>query len=236
MQISNAPLKPIMQTQLRHPKPCSLPTRRQDQNGVVLIVALIMLVIISIMASVSVRNATSSEAVSGNARTTQMATQAAEFALKFCAQAMDTATPTAGSNLETVKNRINANLSGLQTLINAAVAPNMYSNYPRALYKNSSTKNLDYWDGATSVVAATPSTPGVIVIPLAQINGASASTYQRAPECMVEPMQVIEAGAIKTNKKYIITARGFGPEVAAADANRTRPKGSEVWLQSTDDR
>jgi hypothetical protein len=29
---------------------------------------------------------------------------------------------------------------------------------------------------------------------------------------------------------FVITARGFGPEVAA-DAGR--PKGSEIWLQST---
>ena len=30
-----------------------------------------------------------------------------------------------------------------------------------------------------------------------------------------------------------ITSRGFGPEVPAADNSRTRPIGSEVWLQST---
>ena len=44
---------------------------------------------------------------------------------------------------------------------------------------------------------------------------------------------VTSGGALSTTSTYVITARGFGPEVPAVDAARSRPRGSEVWLQST---
>lgn len=58
-----------------------------SQRGIVLFVALIMLVIISLMAVMIVRNATSSEAVNSNVRQLQLATQAAETALRYCEDA-----------------------------------------------------------------------------------------------------------------------------------------------------
>jgi len=77
------------------------------------------------------------------------------------------------------------------------------------------------------------------VLPLSLVNqaGMANTTYQRAPECMVEPlpMRVTDASgtsALNTTAAFVITARGFGPEVAAADANRKRPTGTEVWMQS----
>lgn len=185
---------------------------RSSESGVVLVVALIMLVIISLLATFSIRNATSTEAVAGNVRTTQLASQAAEFALNYCATAMDQlGTPTAA--VDVAGNAIN-------------IAPLTYQATPRATYKNSG--NLDFWDGSTSVAAN-----AVIVIPSAAIGGTS--TYKRPPECMIEPIQVIQSGAVNTSSSYVITARGFGPDVAAADSTRTRPSGAEVWLQATDD-
>ena len=65
----------------------SLPTKkqvRQTEQGVVLIVALVLLVIISLLAITSIRNAGSSESVSSNVRTTELASQAADIALRYC--------------------------------------------------------------------------------------------------------------------------------------------------------
>ena len=70
------------------------------------------------------------------------------------------------------------------------------------------------------------------VLPAALVNqpGMAYDTYKRPPECMVEQLPAVTTG---TSTFYIITARGFGPEVAVADAARSRPVGSEIWLQSS---
>ena len=41
-----------------------------------------------------------------------------------------------------------------------------------------------------------------------------------------------EGMVVNKTALYLITARGFGPEVAQANATRMRPTGTEVWLQS----
>lgn len=179
---------------------------RPRQGGVVLIVALIMLVIISLLAVFSIRNAVSTEALSGNVRTTALASQAAEAALRYCedgvAQGFAT-TPT-----YTVS----------PILPYAAVAPYTQP-YPR-------WNNLSNWDGATSITNAM-----LIFVPLSNVGN---TTFKRAPECMVEHLEVVNSsGTLSTTNTYVITARGFGPEVAAVDANRSRPIGSEAWMQST---
>jgi type IV pilus assembly protein PilX len=175
---------------------------------VVLIVSLIMLVIISLLASFSIRNATSTEAVSGNVRTTQLASQAAEFAMNYCATGIDQL----GSPTSTV-----------------VVTPLGNASQPRATQKDANG-NLTHWDGTSSIASN-----AVIVIPSAALGGTS--TFKRMPECMIEPMMVVNSTGTgtTTTSTYVITARGFGPEVAAVDATRTRPTGSEVWIQATDD-
>jgi type IV pilus assembly protein PilX len=88
-------------------------------------------------------------------------------------------------------------------------------------------QDIANWDGAS----ATP-----FVLPLTLVNqvGMLTVTYKRAPECMVEPVPVVLAGTAvaNTSSSFVVTARGFGPEVAAADGSRSHPLGSEVWLQS----
>lgn len=176
-------------------------TRSQaTQSGVVLIVALIMLVIISLLATFSIRNAVSTEALSGNVRTTQLATQSAEAALRYCedgvAQSFAT-TPT--------------------YTVSPISAPATPPNW----------KNLANWDGSTSVTNAL-----VIPVPSSIVGGST--TFQRSPECMVERMNVITAsGATSSTSTFVITARGFGPDVAAVNSTRSPPTGSEAWLQST---
>ena len=54
------------------------------QRGVVLILVLILLGLMSLLAATSLRIATSTESIAGNVRTTEMAFQSAEIALRYC--------------------------------------------------------------------------------------------------------------------------------------------------------
>jgi type IV pilus assembly protein PilX len=58
--------------------------KNKKQQGIVLIVSLILLVIISLVAVVAIKGSVSSEQVSNNLRTNAVAMQAAETALRFC--------------------------------------------------------------------------------------------------------------------------------------------------------
>jgi hypothetical protein len=70
------------------------------------------------------------------------------------------------------------------------------------------------------------------LVPTAVLGGST--TFKRTPECMVEHVTVANpSGPPNTTSTFVITARGFGPEVAAVDSTRSKPIGSEVWLQST---
>jgi len=176
-----------------------------DQKGVVLVVAMILLIVISVLAVSSMRNSASTEALAGNVRTVELATQAADIALRHCENSLREVLTVAAGNSSTGY-ATTITLANIQ----AAVTPQIWQ----------STSN---WD--TTPTAA-------VVLPSTLIGGTT--TYKRPPECMIENLPVILAsgGAVNTTASFVITARGFGPEVAAADASRTRPTGSEVWLQS----
>jgi Tfp pilus assembly protein PilX len=180
----------------RLPTSCS----PRHQHGVVLVIALVVLVLMSLLAVTSVRNAGSSESVAGNVRTTELATQAADMALRYCED------------------------KAVQMAV-ASVTPLSTPDQ----WKNSAT-----WDTPATNPPWNNTSPATsaFVLPSALVNQPGATlTYKRFPECMVEqhaPAAPVAGGSMF----YVITARGFGPEVAAVNAARSRPVGSEVWLQS----
>lgn len=182
--------------------------RQHRQNGVVLIIALILLVVISLLAVTSLRGAGSAESISGNVRTTELATQAAEIALRHCEAAA----------LKTVR------LLDGDTTSEAATYDDQGLDSTKILWAATAThwQSVGNWD--TSTTAA-------FVLPATLVGGTT--TFKRPPECLVESL----TGATPTGTpaSFLITARGFGPEVATADANRTRAIGTVVWLQSTID-
>jgi type IV pilus assembly protein PilX len=175
----------------------------QAQRGVVLIIALLMLVVISLMASLSIRNATSSEAVSGSVRTTQLAMQSAEIALRYCESS--------------VAKIVMGGTSTFTTTFDIS----------KIDFVNTTPQwtSTTVWDSTSTLI---------FVLPASSVNGSGVSTtYSRMPECMVQNLpQADSTGSSTATRTYIVTARGFGPEVAA-DSTRKRPRGSEVWLQST---
>ncbi|MES2911095.1 MAG: PilX N-terminal domain-containing pilus assembly protein [Pseudomonadota bacterium] len=186
------------------------------QRGVVLIMALIMLVIISLLTAVTVRNATSSEGISANARQTQLATQAAETALRYCEQGV-----------------IEVLSASTSTYVFSVVAPpsattvTISSTHFQAAVTTTPTSMITAnWD-TNSGTANT-----ILVLPSSSVNRAGiTTTFSRPPECMIERLS--PSTSTTHSKNFTITARGFGPEVQAANAARSRPVGSEVWMQST---
>ena len=194
------------------------PARLQPaaQRGIVLIMALIMLVVISLLTAVSVRNATSSEGVNANVRQTQLAGQAAETALRYCEQGVidvlsaSTSTFVFSVSVPPSSTTVTLSRTHFQTLIQNATPTSMVP---------------ANWDSNAG-------TYPILVLPAASVNRLGiTSTFSRPPECMIERLS--PSTSAKASKNFTITARGFGPEVAAADSVRTRPIGSEVWMQST---
>lgn len=181
---------------------------QRAQRGFALLIALIFLVIVSLLAATSMRNATSSESVLGNVRTTEMALQAAEIALRHCeASVLDLMVVAAGGSSA-------YDSSFKNTDILAASSPPQW-------------QSIANWDSA-------PALPYVLLPSLVNQKGIRFVAYKRPPECMVEPVPMVLAGTsgLSTSTIFVVTARGFGPEVAAADVMRSHPVGTEVWLQS----
>jgi type IV pilus assembly protein PilX len=193
----------------------------RTQGGVVLIMALIMLVVISLLAVMSVRNATSSESVNANVRQMQLASQSAETALRYCEDAVlnlvSVGTPTFNITSPPSSTTVAFDASYVQDVV----------------YSGTSTTVLGT---PTSMVAANwdsiASGNKILVLPDSTVNRSGiTATFSRSPECMVERLSPSTSSTYSAN--FTITSRGFGPEVAAADSSRTRPVGSVVWLQST---
>jgi Tfp pilus assembly protein PilX len=183
------------------------PLARTRHRGVVLIVALIMLVVISLLATLSMRNAVSTEKVSGTVRTTELAGQAAEIALRHCEQSVVEVVTVASGGTSTFSTTFTLN-----RILPASSTPQWQS--------------TTIWDSTSTAT---------YVLPLALVNQAGLTvTYRRPPECMVGtlPLMLNSTGLTSHTASFVVTARGFGPEVAAANGNRDRPIGSEVWLQS----
>lgn len=181
------------------------------QRGVVLVIALILLVVISLLAVTSMRNASSTENVMGNVRTTQLAYQAAELALSHCELSVAEVVSGAGTY----------NTTFSQSNIITATTPQYWS-------------STAIWNTSTS--ASTP-TAAIFVLPISTVNqlDITATTYKRSPECMVEtlPVMLTSTAAVSRSVSFLVTARGFGPEVPAVDTARSKPAGTVVWLQST---
>jgi type IV pilus assembly protein PilX len=196
-----------MQTPARSPQPTlttgasrlfkALPAPRK-QSGVVLIIALILLVVISLLAITSMRGAGSAERVAGNVRTTELATQAAEIALRHCESAV----------IQLVRPTTNPPYSTVFPV--GSIAP-----INSVQWQSTAT-----WDSSSANTAT-------YVLPATTFVVGGTSTYKRPPECMVEQLS---GNSSATPAAFVVTARGFGPEVAAGVG---RPQGSEIWLQST---
>lgn len=180
------------------------PGAGRRERGVVLVIAMILLVVLSLISVAAVRSASSTEVAANNARQQGLALQAAEAALRYCE-------------------------TGALNFIQATTAT--FKITPEAQPSTASTtytwQSLANWDGASSSANL-----NLRILTDADVNtatGANAKLYKRLPECMVQ----YQYHVVPNPNRVVVTARGFGPDVAAVDAGRSAPKGAEVWLQST---
>ena len=194
--------------------PLAYAPRHQAERGIVLVIALILLVIISLLAVTSLRNAGSSESVAGNVRTTELATQAADIALRHCES----------SAIKITKLIANASDTSAQATYPTTLVEANVQRVTTAGVTTAGVSTADQWKSVTNWDSTT--TTAVFVLPSDLVG--NTATYQRPPECMVESL----TGVTPTGPpaSFVITARGFGPEVAAGTG---RPAGTVVWLQST---
>lgn len=188
------------------------------QQGISLIIVLILVVVIGLTASSAMRSATSSQRVTNNLRMESMAQQYAEAALRFCEAQM------------LLPN--GARLANLQTGIPGTLVPQVNTtvgNVPAWL-------NPVSWTGApaTPVVAATPHAAATRVTLTAGQISSGVSTYVPAtlPECIVEQQTLPgPPGPPAPFTVIVVTARGFSTDYQR-DVNGNTTNGSVVWLQS----
>ena len=175
-----------------------------------LAVSLIMLMMLSILASVSVRGASGSEQIANQSRQRALAQQAAEAALRFCEQ------------------QVLFELDGNPATIGFAPEPAPvgvpFSWAPGAAGGGrAAMSNWDASNAAENPYFATGNLKAVAFV--AQGDVGPFTYFRRQPECM---SQFITPA---NNTDFVTTARGFGPDVVAKTDGNV-PQGTEVWLQS----
>lgn len=182
-------------------------SRYASQQGVVLIVALIMLAIISLMAAATIKGSGSSEALSSSSRTQSLALQAADAALRYCEEGVQNV-------LNTTRAAEPARAGSLYVAVSITPEPFVPST---AL----NWTNLPTWD--VGPISA-------LIYKLPPTFLSANNIYKRMPECMAQYTQNPAAGVTQV----AITARGFGPDVVDVPDGDTvrKPQGAEVWLQS----
>lgn len=136
----------------------SMYPRPSRQRGVVLVITLLLLMVLSILASISIKGATSTEQVSSQSRQRVLAQQAAEAALRFC-----------------------------ETQVQAFRAGRMPSIQPQAFVVGATPtwQTMGNWDVVNS--ATTPGLTVVPLSAFGDTAGATPITYfNRPPECMAQ--------------------------------------------------
>lgn len=184
--------------------------RRKGQRGLVLVVALIFLTVLFLIGAVAIRTAQSTESIAGAVRTSELAIQAAEVALRHCEQSV----------VEVMR-----------------VAQGLPASYPTTFGPQHilPRAQADAWESAQAW--DNPLVP-LYTLPLEMLNqpAPAFAMYKRPPECMVAPIATVptSSAALSDTATFVVTARGFGPEVSPVPptAASRRPDGTEVWLQT----
>ena len=161
--------------------------RRQHQRGVLLVIVLLMMMALSLLASVSIRGATSNEQIANQSRQKNLAQQAAEAALRYCEGQVQT------NALDGTK--------GFAPQAAPVGAPITYT-----------WQNMSNWDAISAGVNAFVATGNLKTVTFTANGDAGAVVYfKRQPECMAQYLTVADT------KVFVTTARGFGPEMGAKD-------------------
>jgi len=163
--------------------------RHKHQDGVLLIIVLIMLAVLSLLASVSIRGASSTEQVANQSRLKSLAQQSAEAALRFCEE------------------QVQANaLDGTKGFVPQAAPVRSPLTY--------TWQTMSNWDAIDPGVNPFVGTGNLKAVTFTASGDAGGVTYfKRQPECMSQYLTAADT------KIFVTTSRGFGPDVAAKDGN-----------------
>lgn len=178
-------------------------SRRHKQQGVVLVIALIMMAVIGVSSAIALKSALGQDQIAANQRARSIALQAAESALRYCEAAITAATMTAA---QAAIRRVPPPAAGEQPM-----------------WARPAT-----WVGPTADVtvlpAAFPFDGGITNFnrrPECMVQQISLrDRISETPQSVAPP------------EAYVVTARGFSPDYAE-DANNTPISGAVIWLQST---
>lgn len=176
----------------------ALPTQR----GSILAITLMLLVVLALVGTLAIRNSTQSERVMNSVRTSNVAQQAAETALRFCeqvAQKHDAQQTYGGIALSKIKDTPGTNIERAD----------------QGIWDN----KINWQKNAANLIEL-PSTH----YPANSAGGVT--ELKHAPQCIIEKLQNNEV------EGYVITARGFGNDAVIDNATGRVTSGAEMWLQS----
>lgn len=84
--------------------------------------------------------------------------------------------------------------------------------------------DMSNWEGAGARAMEVPSST--------LTSSAAPVSYNRAPQCLVELMELQRMKGAPLERAFLVTARGFSPDYRR-DSDGNAISGSEVWLQSS---
>lgn len=170
------------------------PTLNRRQQGITLIMALILLVLLTLLGASVATNNTLQERMAGNTRNRDLAFQAAEFALKSADSDLNTSGTAMRGNIDATMAGACTSAAGFlcsgQTHDNTAY----YWNKPGGCAAGDT--DCFHWDTAGNYV---------------QPTGITSTLVAAAPKYVVEQMSSTSTGSPATTKYYFrVTARGEG--------------------------
>ncbi|WP_051236181.1 pilus assembly PilX family protein [Ottowia thiooxydans] len=181
-----------------------------SEKGVVLVITLILIVVLSLLGTFAIRNANQTERVVNGVRTSQVAQEAAETALRFCEQIVHFSD--AGKDYTEY---------GTTNLKEKVILTNITSEQDT----NAEWRTASNWIGNN-----------VIDVPDAYVNkyknasvDPDASPLAIAPKCLI---QRIRSSSTPPLVGYLITARGFANNANYDTSTGKTTNGAEAWMQS----
>ena len=180
---------------------------KNHQKGIVLPLTLFLLVIISILGIMAMRNATIGAQTINSVRSYTVAELAAEAGLRYCEEvAKESDAPSTPAKYTQETTKISTpDISACTTFAEIMEAKKCGASTSAASWKSSAT-----------TLIAVPST------------SAAGGKFINPPQCMIERI----AGAGGGSPSYLITARGIGNEASYDSSTGRVTGGAQVWLQS----
>lgn len=180
------------------------------ERGVVLVITLILIVILSLLGTVAIRNATQTERSINGVRTSQVAQEAAETALRFCEQIVLFSDE--GKPYEEY---------GTTGLTGKVITTTITSEQDTS----AAWRTAANWVGANVIVVPDPYYKKY----KSAAVDTDATPLAVSPRCMIQKIQSTNTPPLTG---YLITARGFANNARFESDTGKITYGAESWMQS----